>query len=61
MSGPNTGAPKSGKPKGVSMREIEKVLKRFDASIEWLMERIGMREEIQRMTLDDEMEAREKD
>ena len=48
--------------KGVWMREIEKVLKRFDASLEWLMERIGVRdEEIQRMTPNDEMEAREND
>ena len=31
--------------KGVWMREIEKALKRFDASIEWLTERIEMREE----------------
>ena len=31
--------------KGMWMREIEKVLKRFDASLEWLMERIGIREE----------------
>ena len=31
--------------KGVWMRAIEKVLKRFDASIEWLTGRIGMREE----------------
>ena len=31
--------------KGVWMREIEKVLKRYDASMEWLMERIGLRDE----------------
>ena len=31
--------------KGVWMREIEKVLKRFDGSLEWLTERIWMREE----------------
>ena len=30
--------------KGVWLREIEKVLKRFDASLEWLSERIGMRD-----------------
>ena len=28
--------------KGVWFREIEKVLKRFDASLEWLLERIGL-------------------
>ena len=31
--------------KGVWMREIEKVLKRFDAPLEWFMERIETREE----------------
>ena len=31
--------------KGVWLREIEKVLKRFDSSIEWLRDRIAMREE----------------
>ena len=31
--------------KGVLVREIEKVLKRFDASLEWLMERVSLREE----------------
>ena len=30
--------------KGIWMGEIEKVFKRFGASIEWLLERIGMRE-----------------
>ena len=45
--------------KGIWMREIEKFLKRFGASLGWLLERIRMREEeIKRMTLDDEMEAR---
>ena len=35
---------------GVWMREIEKVLKRFDTSLEWLMERIEMRDdEIEKM------------
>ena len=32
------------KGNGVWMREIEKMLKRFDASLEWLIERIDMRE-----------------
>ena len=31
--------------KGVWMREIEKVLRIFGASIEWLRDRIAMREE----------------
>ena len=31
--------------KGIWMREIEKVLKLFDASLEWLMERIDIRDE----------------
>ena len=31
--------------KGLWLREIEKVLKRFDASLEWLMERIALRDE----------------
>ena len=31
--------------KGVWVREIEKALKRFGASLEWLMERISLREE----------------
>ena len=30
--------------KGMWLREVEKVLKRFDASLEWLGERIAMRE-----------------
>ena len=43
------------------MREIEKVLKRFDASLEWLTERIGMREEeIEKIRSDREIEEREK-
>ena len=47
--------------KGVWMREIEKVLKRFDASIEWLTERIGIREdEIEKIRVDRETEEREK-
>ena len=36
--------------KGVWMREIEKGLKRFDASLEWLLERIEMRDEEMRKT-----------
>ena len=31
--------------KGVWLREIEKVLKRFGASIEWFVERIRIRDE----------------
>ena len=31
--------------KGVWLRETEKVLKMYDASLEWLLERIGMRDE----------------
>ena len=43
------------------MREIEKVLRRFDASIEWLSERIAQRdEEIERIKGDAQMEGREK-
>ena len=38
--------------KGVWMREIEKALKRFEASLEWLIERISIR--------DDEIEAKRK-
>ena len=41
--------------KGVWLREIEKALERFDASLEWLMERIGLREEeMERIRRDDE-------
>ena len=48
--------------KGVWTREIEKALKRFDASLEWLMERIEMRdEEIKMIKENDEMGEREKD
>ena len=47
--------------KGVWMRKIEKVLKRFDASLEWLTERIWMREvEIEKIRGDKEVEEREK-
>ena len=31
--------------KGIWLREIEKVLRRFNASLEWLMERISLRDE----------------
>ena len=47
--------------KGAWMREIEKVLKRFDASLEWLMERIAVRdEEIDGIRQNEEMDDREK-
>ena len=47
--------------KGVWMREIEKVLKRFDASLEWLTGRIGMREEeIEKIRGDREIHEHEK-
>ena len=43
--------------KGVWMREIEKALKRFDASLGWLMERVGMRdEEIDKIRQDGQIE-----
>ena len=42
---------------GVWLREIEKVLKRFDASLEWLLERNALRdEEIERVYGDTQME-----
>ena len=45
--------------KGVWMREIEKTLKRFGASLEWLMERIDLREEeIDTIRRNDEMGER---
>ena len=47
--------------KGIWLREIEKVLRRFDASLEWLMERISHRdEEMDRIRADTKMEEREK-
>ena len=47
--------------KGVWFREIEKVLKRFDASLEWLLERIGLRdEEIDKAGKDEQIEERAK-
>ena len=47
--------------KGVWMREIDKVLKRYDASLEWLRERIGLRdEEIDAIRRNGEIEERDK-
>ena len=47
--------------KGIWLREIGKVLKRFDASIEWLGERIAMHEEeVEKIKRDDEMDESEK-
>ena len=47
--------------KGIWLREIEKVLRRFNASLEWLMERISLRdEEMDRIRADTKMEEREK-
>ena len=47
--------------KGVWMREIEKGLKRFDASLTWLLERVSLREEeMERIVKDDQMDANEK-
>ena len=43
------------------MREIEKVLKRFDASLEWLIERIELRERaMNEINHNDQLEEREK-
>ena len=43
------------------MREIEKVLKRFKASLLWLMEQIGMRDEkIEKIKENMDMDEREK-
>ena len=48
--------------KGVWIREIEKVLKRFDASLEWLMDRIQTRDdEIEALRQNGEIEERERD
>ena len=48
--------------KGVWAREIEKVLKRFDASLEWLMERVSLREEeIDKIRGNEEIQEREKE
>ena len=47
--------------KGAWLREIEKVLRRFNASLEWLMERISLRdEEMDGIRADTKMEEREK-
>ena len=47
--------------KGVCLREVEKVLKRYDASLEWFLERVKMRdEEIERIRLDTEIKESEK-
>ena len=47
--------------KGMWMREIENGLRRFDASLEWLGERIAMREEeMEKIEWDDEMDEVEK-
>ena len=47
--------------KGIWMREIENMFKRFDASLEWLVERIDMRdEEIKEINENREIEADEK-
>ena len=44
------------------MREIEKVLKRFDASIEWLRDRIAVRDEVMDIIRENgEVEANEKE
>ena len=46
--------------KGVWFREIEKALKRFDASLEWLIERIELREKaISEISPNDQLEERE--
>ena len=47
--------------KCVWLREIENGLKRFGASIEWLIERISLRDEEIAVLRNGEMEAREKD
>ena len=47
--------------KGIWMREIEKCIRRFNSSLEWLMGRIGMREEeIERIRQREEMDETEK-
>ena len=47
--------------KGVWLREIEKVLKRFNASLVWLVGRIQIREvEQEKVRHDDGMEGRDK-
>ena len=47
--------------KVIWMREIEKVLKRFDTSLEWFMDIVALRdEEIESMKQNDEMDERDK-
>ena len=47
--------------KGVWLLEIEKVLKRFDASLEWFIERVKIREEeIEKIRRDNQLEERMK-
>ena len=47
--------------KGMWLREVEKVLKRFGASLEWLTERMGQRDgEMDSIRQNGEMEEREK-
>ena len=47
--------------KGVWFREIEKMLKRFKASLEWFVERIAVRdEELETIRRNGELEEREK-
>ena len=47
--------------KGVWMREMDKSLKMFDASIEWLSQRIAVREEeIEKIRHNNEIETHEK-
>ena len=44
------------------MREIEKVLRRYDASLEWLLERIARRDnDIEALRQNGQMEEREKE
>ena len=44
--------------KGIWLREIEKTIKRFNASLEWLLARIAPRdEEIERIRNDKQMEG----
>ena len=48
--------------KGVWLREIDKGLKRFNASLEWLLERISLRdEELEVLRQNMDMDQREKD
>ena len=48
--------------KRVWLREIEKALKRFDASLEWLLDRIRLREgEIETIIQNDQMDGSEKE